>query len=58
MLILRAKLFHFEIKQFEKKQYRRVIEEDATEFRPQFYIKVICFLLSDGANSITLLNQC
>ena len=25
---------------FDKKQYRRVIDEDATEFRPPFFIKV------------------
>ncbi len=34
--------------QFEKKQYRRVIEEDATEFRPQFFIKVCSLLLKVG----------
>lgn len=26
--------------QFEKKQYKRNIEEGATEFKPQFFIKV------------------
>ncbi len=34
--------------QFEKKQYRRVIEEDAMEFRPQFFIKVCSQLLKVG----------
>ena len=31
---------------FEKKQYRRVIEEEATEFRPTFFIKVILWRLN------------
>jgi len=26
--------------QFEKKQYKRNVEEGATEFKPQFFIKV------------------